>query len=121
MQYIRANPRPVTPVQEALTRFFDTYMAGSPTSESGLAHINSAIPVNGKSGLYKTFVRMNPLMPMCFSTFASNLEIYFRKKGFKGLDKARVTTMCVWFAKARIPERSAQAAALQRQSRDTRR
>ena len=80
----------MTPVQEALRCFFDMYIAGSPTSESGLAHINSAIPVNGKSGLYKTFVRMNPLMPVCFSTFASNLEIYFHKKGFKGLDKARV-------------------------------
>ena len=53
VQHIRANPRPMTPVQESLRSFFDIYLAGSPTSESGLANIHSAIPVKGKRGLYK--------------------------------------------------------------------
>lgn len=90
VSHIRANPRPVTREQEALKLFFDTYLAGSPTSERGLAHINSALPVNGEQGFFKAFTRMTPLMEVCFSTFKSNLQKYLRVKGFAGLDRAHV-------------------------------
>ena len=47
--YFRNNPRPLISVQSSPEYFFET-IAGNPTSASGLAHINSVIPVNARKG-----------------------------------------------------------------------
>jgi len=88
--YYEANPRPLTFIQERLLEFFRTFIAGCPTSRSGLAHINSAIPVNGRKGLWKFFRRMEPLVNVKSSMFMANLSRYLVKKGFQGLDGAHV-------------------------------
>ena len=88
--YYEAHPRPLNFVQDRLVDFFATFIAGCPTSRSGLAHINSAVPVNGKKGFWKLFRRMNPQLQCKESMFMANLSRYLRNKRFRGLDKARV-------------------------------
>ena len=90
LAHYEANPRPLTFKQETLLRFFQTFIAGCPTSHSGLAHINSAIPVNGRKGLWKYFRRLNPLLDVQLSMFMSSLSQYLLKVGFRGLDGAHV-------------------------------
>jgi len=90
LAHYEANPRALTFKQERLVHFFQTFIAGCPTSHSGLAHINSAIPVDGRKGLWKFFSRMNPLVDVQRSMFMSNLARYLVKAGFRGLDGAHV-------------------------------
>ena len=84
------NPRPLTFAQKRMLDFFQTFIAGCPTSHSRLGHINSAIQVNGRKGLWKFFCRMNPMMDVQFTTFMANLRRYLEKTGFRGLDSAHV-------------------------------
>ena len=75
--------------------FFQTFIAGCPTSHSRLGHINSAIQVNGRKGLWKFFCRMNPMMDVQCTTFMANLRRYLEKTGFRGLDSTHVDhNMC---------------------------
>ena len=90
LDYNTSNPRPLTFEQARLLDFFQTFIVGCPTSRSGLAHINSVIPVNGRKGLWKYFIRLNQFCSVKHSMFEKNLSRYLKKKGFRGLDGAHV-------------------------------
>lgn len=68
--------------------FLDTYLVGNPVSETRRAHINAVVPVNGKKGLWKMFVREVAKIPR--STFNNVLERWLKFRCFTDLDRAHV-------------------------------
>jgi len=68
--------------------FLDTYLVGNPVSETRRAHINAIVPVNGKQGLWKMFVREVAKIPQ--STFNNVLERWLKFRGFTDLDRAHI-------------------------------
>ena len=90
IEYRKQNP--MYRVEPGLLRnvnfFFDTYLVGNPVSETRRAHINAVVPVNGKQGLWKMFLREVAQIPQ--STFNNALNRWLKFHGFTDLDRAHV-------------------------------